>query len=546
MRKLLLFIVLIYSSISISQEHAWVYLIDKPNSASALANPISILTQNALDRKAAHNVAIDFRDVPVDENYISTIKSQPGISVMAKSKWFNALHVIGTQTDINALTTLTVNGVTIVNTIDFADNSLNTRTSQTTQNQDKHELEASLTTFIYGSSANQIEMFNGDLLHQHVNSYTGTDMVVAVLDAGFPDVDTMNGFQRLRDASGILGGYDFVDRNTDVYAYQGNSHGTWVLSDMAGFVQDQFVGTAPDAKYYLFRTENAASETPLEESLWVEAAERADSLGVHVINSSLGYTTFDNSNYSYTPAEMDGNTAYISKGANIAHEKGILVVNSAGNYGNGSWQVVGAPADAAGVFSIGAVKADGTYASFSSQGSSAQPTQKPDVVAQGQASFVILNNDVISTLNGTSFSSPIMAGGIVCLWQALPSFSNAEIMQLVRESASQYNAPDNLLGYGIPDLSLALAQGLSIVEFQNENTILKVFPNPVENQLTIQIPSQFEEAQVRIYDILGKKVMDTKVTAINQDINTSTLSKGVYLVKIEAEGFSAIKKIIKN
>ncbi|RAJ12985.1 S8 family serine peptidase [Olleya aquimaris] len=543
MKKLLLVFIFIYSSIGLSQEHAWVYLTDKPNSSSALANPNSILTQKALDRKAAHNVAVDFRDVPVDESYITAIKSQPGVSVMAKSKWFNALHVVGDPADINALSTVTVNGNIIVSSIDFADDNLNTRTSQ---NQDKHEVEASLTTFNYGSAANQIEMINGDDLHQHPDSYTGTGMTIAVLDAGFPDVDTMNGFQRLRDAGGILGGYDFVDRTSDVYIYQGNSHGTWVLSDMAGFIQDQFVGTAPDANYYLFRTENAASETPLEESLWVEAAERADSLGVDVINSSLGYTTYDNPNYSYTPADMDGNTAYITKGANIAFEKGILVVNSAGNSGGGSWQIVGAPADAAGVFSVGAVKPDGTYASFSSQGNSTQPTQKPDVVAQGQASYVILNNDTITTLNGTSFSAPILAGGIVCLWQALPTLSNAEIMQLVRESASQYNAPDNLLGYGIPDLSIALAQGLSIVEFQNQNTTLKIYPNPVKNQLTFEIPSQYEQASVKIYDILGKKVIETTVTSMQQNINTATLAKGVYLVKIEANDLSLTKKIIKN
>lgn len=543
MRNLLLFLILAYSVSSFGQEHAWVYLSDKPNSATALANPNTILTQKALDRKAAHNVAIDFKDVPVDESYITVIKAQPGITVMSKSKWFNALHVIGNPTDIMALNTLTVNGTAIVSSIDFADDNFDARISQ---NQDKHEFEVSLTTFNYGNAANQAVMIGADDLHQHPNSYTGTGMTVAVIDAGFTNVSTMNGFQRLRDNGGILGGYDFVDRNTDVYAYTGNSHGTWVLSDMAGYLQDQFVGTAPDANYYLFRTEDAATETPLEESLWVEAAERADSLGVDVINSSLGYTTFDNPNYNYTPAEMDGNTAYITKGANIAFQKGILVVNSAGNSGSGSWQIVGAPADAAGVFSIGAVKADGTYASFSSRGSSAQPTQKPDVVAQGQANYIITTSDVVTTSNGTSFSSPIMAGGIVCLWQALPSLSNAEIMQLVRESASQYNAPDFFLGYGIPDLSLALAQGLSVSEFQNENLSLKIYPNPVSNQLTVQIPSQLEEARVRLYDVLGKKILDTKVTAINKTINTSTLSKGVYLVKIDSDGLAVTKKIIKN
>lgn len=543
MKHIYLFLFSMFSIGIYAQEHAWVYLADKPDSATALANPISILTQKALDRKAAHNVTVDFRDVPVDESYISAIKSQTGITVVSKSKWFNAVHVLGTQTNINALSAVMVNGNSIVSTIDFADSSLNARPAQ---NQNKHDFEASLTDFTYGNTSNQVTMIGVDHLHQNINNYTGTGMTVAVIDAGFPNVETMNGFQRLRDANGIAGGYDFVDRNSNVYAYTGNSHGTWVLSDMAGFIQDQFVGTAPDATYYLFRTEDAATETPLEESLWVEAAERADSLGVDVINSSLGYTTFDNPNYSYTPAQMDGNTAYITKGANIAFEKGILVVNSAGNSGSGSWQIVGAPADASGVFSIGAVQANGTYASFSSRGSNAQPTQKPDVVAQGQASYVINTNDAVTTLNGTSFSAPILAGGIVCLWQALPNKTNAEIMQLVRESASQYSTPDFFLGYGIPDLSLALAEGLSSDEFDNQNTTLKLYPNPVVNQLTVEIPSQFEEASIKMYDVLGKKVIDTKVNAIDKKINTSVLSKGVYLIKIEAEGLSITKKIIKK
>ena len=536
MKQTLLIIAFLISYSVFAQEHAWVYLNDKPNSATALANPISILTQKALDRKAAHNVAVDYNDVPVDESFISQIKAQTGISVLAKSKWLNVVHVLGTETNINALT-----GLPFVDHIEFADDNLNARQSQ---NQNKFNIETSQTVFNYGSAANQIEMFNGDDLH--LADFTGTGMTVAVLDAGFPNVQTMSGFNRLNTNNGILGGYDFVDRNTDVYAYTGNAHGTWVLSDMAGYVQDQFVGTAPDAEYYLFRTENAASETPIEETLWVEAAERADSLGVDVINTSLGYTTFDNPNYSYTPAEMDGQTAFITRGANFAAQKGMLLVNSAGNSGNSSWQIVGAPADSPNVLSVGAVNASGNYASFSSQGSSAQPTQKPDVVAQGQASYVIGTNDAIITLNGTSFSSPILAGGVVCLWQALPTLNNQQIMQLVRESASQYNNPDNFLGYGIPDLSLALANGLSLVEFQNENTKLKVYPNPVSSLLYVEIPSQYDTATVKLYDILGKKVLEKTVSSTKTKINVSNLSKGVYLAKIEANGLSITKKIIKN
>lgn len=537
MKKHLLFIVLALSQIfAFSQQDAWVYLTDKEDVSASIANPISILSQKAIDRKTAHNIEIDERDVPVNESYLTQLKAQMGITVMAKSKWFNAVHVRGTQADIEALSNLS-----FVSAIDYADNSLDS--ARITQTQDKFEIEEALTDFNYGNAANQITMFNGHELH--LADFTGTGMTVAVLDAGFPSVDVMSSFQRLRDAGNLLGGYDFVDRTDAIHAYAGNSHGTYVLSTMAGFVQDQYVGTAPDAQYYLFRTENAASENPIEESLWVEAAERADSLGVDVINTSLGYTTYDNANYSYTPNDMDGNTAFITRGANIAFEKGMLLVNSAGNSGNGSWEIVGAPADAPGVLSIGAVDANGDYASFSSRGDATQPTQKPDVVAQGQASYVISTGDAIYTSNGTSFSSPIMAGGVVCLWQALPSLNNAQIMQLVRESASQYGNPDYFLGYGIPDLQMALNNGLSIVEFQNQQFDFNIYPNPIFDKITLNIAND-EVVNISIYDLLGKMVKQAELTYSSPDLNVSSLSNGIYIAKLQSGNISKSIKLIKE
>ncbi len=534
--KLLLILLVLSQFYAFAQQDAWVYLSDKENVETSISNPISILSLKAIDRKVAHNVVIDERDVPVNESYIAQLKSQSSITVMAKSKWFNAVHVRGTQTDIEALS-----GLTFISSIDFADKSLNA--ARLFQQQNKFEIEDSHTDFDYGDASNQIEMINGDELH--LSDYTGTGMTVAVLDAGFPNVNTMSAFQRLRDAGNLLGGYDFVIRTDAIHDYTGNSHGTNVLSTMAGFVQDQFVGTAPDAQYYLFRTENATSENPIEESLWVEAAERADSLGVDVINTSLGYTTYDNPNYSYTPAEMNGNTAFITRGANIASEKGMLLVNSAGNSGGNSWNIVGAPADASGVLSIGAVKADGTYASFSSQGDGSQPNQKPDVVAQGQASYVISTGDVIYTSNGTSFSSPIMAGGVVCLWQALPSLTNAQIMQIIRESASQYNNPDNFLGYGIPNLQLALSNGLSIVDFENLELDLNIYPNPVSNEIRLTIPEQ-DIVSITIFDILGKLVKQGSLTHVNSKINVESLSQGIYIAKLQSGNISRTIKLIKE
>jgi hypothetical protein len=526
LKKLLFLSVIFFQCILFAQEDAWVYFADKEDVANAIANPLTILTQKAIDRKANHGVAIDERDVPVNESYITQVKSAAGILVLAKSKWFNAIHVRGSESDINNLLNLS-----FVTSIDFADDSLDMSPNIITQTSDKFSIEDAMVDFTYGNTQNQVEMISAHTLHQL--DYTGEGVTVAVLDAGFPNVNTMGAFQRLRDAGHLLDGYDFVNRTDDLYAYTGSTHGTKVLSTMAGFIQDQFVGTAPDATYYLFRTEEAEQENPVEESYWVEAAERADSLGVDIINTSLGYKGYDNPNYSYSNSDLDGNTAFITRGANIAFEKGILLVNSAGNSGASG---VNAPADAQGVFSIGAVDLNGDYASFSSQGSAIQPTQKPDVVARGAAAYVIGPDNIIVQNNGTSFSSPIMAGGLACLRQALPDLTNAEMMQLVRESASQYTTPDYFLGFGIPNLGNALATELS--NQNNQQSEFKLFPNPVETTLQILFPDAVDNANLYIHDILGKLVLETTVKPF-QPIDLQQLSSGLYLLKIQAKGVNS-------
>ncbi len=533
---LLFFVISTYYAFSQSED-AWVYLTDKADVQNSINNPISILTQRSIDRKNAHGVVIDERDVPVNESYISVLKSQSGITVMSKSKWFNAVHVRGTEADINALSSLG-----FVASIDFADKSLNS--ARFLDSKNKFEIENTQVDFVYGTTQNQVEMINADALHSL--DYTGNGMLIAVLDAGFPEVNTMQTFERLRNNSNLLNGYDFVDRTTNVYAFSANNHGTKVLSTMAGFIEDQFVGTAPDASYYLFRTEDVFSENPVEMSYWVEAAERADSLGVDVINSSLAYKDFDGTQYDYTASEMDGTTAFISKGANIASEKGILVVNSAGNSGpnDGSHGGIWAPADAPGVLTIGAVNSSGTIASFSSRGSAFQTVQKPDVVAQGQAAYVVNEFDAIVTNNGTSFSSPITAGGLTCLWQALPNATNVEIMNYVRQSASQYLTPDDDYGYGIPDLGLALGIGLSVKE-EKLNT-LKIFPNPVNDILYVKFPDEIEQSVITIYNILGKVVLQKIITKTDFSEDVSSMASGLYMLRLNTKTSSKIFKFIKS
>ncbi|WP_053991823.1 S8 family serine peptidase [Mangrovimonas sp. TPBH4] len=536
LKKILLFGILAIGYLGHAQEDAWVYLTDKLDVEASINNPISILSQAAIDRKNAHGIPIDNRDVPVNEAYISTLKTQIGITVLAKSKWFNAVHVRGAQTDISALLDLP-----FVDSIDFADNSLDLSSGKMAALQNKFSLEETTADFVYGNAQNQVEMLNLETLHQL--DFTGEGIVIAVLDAGFPNVNTMAGFQRLRDNDDLLDGYDFVNRTEDVYTYSDNDHGTRVLSTMAGYVEDQFVGTAPDASYYLFRTEDAGSENPVEESYWVEAAERADSLGVHIINSSLGYNEYDNPNYSYTTADMNGNTAFISKGANIAFEKGILVVSSAGNSGATAWQIVGAPADAANVLSVGAVDSEGNYAAFSSQGNETQPTQKPDVVAQGAGASIISPSDALVSNSGTSFSGPIIAGAAASLWQAFPLETNAEIKQRIQSSSSQYDSPDNLLGFGIPDFGLAYDMLLSLHEMSLDE--IHLYPNPIREELTIQMGTLYEETTYSLCNLQGKELQSGTLTKSVEDISFSGLAQGMYVFSLKTKTQIKSVKLIK-
>ncbi len=541
MKRLLPFLLfaIAFQTVLAQEQHAWVYLTDKENVSQALANPITIMTQKAIDRKNAHGVAIDARDVPVNESYITTLKQQTGITVLAKSKWFNCVHITGTLTDIGALTSLA-----FVDSIDYADDTLDgfSRSAEAqlhNQHQDKLEV---LVDFNYGSATAQAEQINAHKLHEL--DYTGSGMTIAVMDSGFPNVSTMGAFQRMRDNGNLLGGYNFPDRSTDYTSPSLHNHGTLVLSDMAGYIENQFVGTAPDASYYLFRTENASSETPVEESYWVEAAERADSLGVDVINTSLGYNTFDDARYDYATTDMDGNTAFITKGANIAFEKGMLVVNSAGNSGNAAWGIITAPADAAGAFTVGAVTATGAYASFSSRGPTADGRVKPDTMARGSTASVINQGNSVSSASGTSFSSPIMAGALTCLWQALPDLTNAELMQLVREVGSTFATPTIQMGYGIPDLEQALNNALSSPQF-NEQQFL-VSPNPVTNFFDIRFPSGVNSVQLSMYTILGKQVISKEVNSADNRVDTSHLNTGVYLVQLLSSQGKQTYKLIKQ
>lgn len=536
MKKQLTLLFLLICTISFSQEDAWVYFNDKPDAQTFLNNPLSILSQRALDRRAAQGIPLDMMDAPIHQNYIDQVTAAPGISVMAKSKWLNALHIRGTQQAISALTALP-----FVTRVDFANKNLNTNKNSTPTVSGLFQKTFNVhADFPYGQSGTQIQMLNGHLLHQQ--NYTGNGKIIAVFDAGFPGVNTTAPFARIRNNNQIKGGYNFVLRSDNFYT--GYQHGTQVLSNMAAYVENQLVGTAPDASYFLFVTEDYNSETPLEESLWVEAAEMADSLGVDVINSSLGYSQFTNSAYNYTYQDMNGNTTFVTRGANIAFTRGMIVVCSAGNEGAKPWKYITAPADGPNVLTIGSVNASEVRSSFSSQGPSSDGRVKPDVMAMGAGSVVTTETGELGFNNGTSFSSPTLAGLVACLWQALPNKTNAQLIQLIKESADRYTNPDDFYGYGIPDFQLAVTNALSTASFERNGFTL--YPNPVGAVLTISAPQQ-NEATVVFYNSLGQEVIRKPLSGLQETtVSLENLKTGVYLYTIVSGEATFSGKIIKK
>lgn len=539
MKKALLLFVLLSTTVAFSQEDAWVYFTDKPLAQLYLDNPITMLSQRALDRRTTQGIALNVQDAPMHQSYIDQVAAAIGITVKAQSKWLNALHIRGSQTDIAALSALS-----FVNRIQYANHSLNPGGRQQPQagqaTQRVNKFFETQVDYNYGSSATQVQMLNAQFLHQQ--DYTGAGKIIAVMDAGFPGVDTQSPFQRLRDNNLILGGYDFVNRVANPYT--GFQHGTQVLSNMGGYADNQLIGTAPNAHYYLFITEDVNDENPLEESNWVEALEMADSLGVDVVNTSLGYFTYNIPAYSYTYNDMTGQVSFASRAADIAFSKGMICVTSAGNSGNGANPHISVPADAATTLAVGAVNNSEIKASFSSIGPSFDGRIKPDLMAMGVGATVATQTGTIASNNGTSFAGPILAGAITSFWSAFPNKTNAEIVQLVKASADRFANPNNDYGYGIPDFQLAYNNALlSTATFSKSG--YTIYPNPAQNQITITFNEVISNAEITFYNNLGQLVLQ-KVITNNQTITLDNLNSGIYIYKITFDNLTTTGKLVKK
>jgi len=463
--------------IALSSEAQTRYLIrfkDKGTNPFTISNPSQYLSGRAIARRTAYSISIDSTDLPVTPRYIDSVRLAGSVTILNVSKWLNQVSI--QTTDAAALAkinsfpfVLNASPIAARQTAASGRNAIKATRKKSKKNPSQITNTAA-DFYNYGASYNQVHIHNGEFLHNI--GLRGQNMIISMLDAGFFNYTNLKAFDSVNANGQVLGTWDFVSRETSVT--EDNAHGMQCFSTIAANIPGQFVGTAPKASFFLYRSEDASSEYPIEEHNWVCAAERADSSGSDLISSSLGYNTFDgafnNATYNHTYAQMNGNTTMPAIGADLAAKKGILVVNSAGNEGNNSWHFIITPADGDSVLAVGAVTAAGQVANFSSYGPSSDGQVKPDVASVGAGTVVQGTGNNITTNNGTSFSGPNMAGLATCLWQGFKEYNNMKIIVALRQSGSIASAPNDRIGYGIPDVKKAVMSLLK--EFATSNASL--------------------------------------------------------------------------
>ena len=429
----------------------WVEFRDKNNSPYCTCRPAEFLSARALERRARASIQVVENDLPVNPDYLKQLKTK-GVQIHGSSRWLNAASVMADSTSAKSLETLP-----FVKSVSYLGPHLKYRNPPNRPAKNRAPLKSDPAIVgedipLWGYAGQQNQLLGLPVLQ--LAGHRGAGIWVAVMDGGFTNADTIPMFDSVGLQGRLFPGWDFVERDAGVF--EAAQHGTAVLSVMAANLPRYFVGTAPDATYFLLKTEDTGGEFPIEEANWVAGAEWADSLGIDIINASLGYTSFNDNKLSHKYADLDGRTAIGSQGATIAATKGMIICNAAGNEGDGEWHFIGVPADAPGLVAIGAVDATSERASFSSFGPTPDGRIKPDLVAPGDQVVVAGNVGIALGLSsGTSLASPMLAGALASLWSAFPEKTATEILDAVFASADQSENPDNERGYGLPEMTQA-------------------------------------------------------------------------------------------
>jgi serine protease AprX len=509
-----------------------VYLKDKGVNSIASYDPRDLLSSRALHRRQKAGISPDYRDIPVDQNYINQITAA-GFNLHCISKWMNtALFKTQSAADINPLLNLAfVSDVRIVKT-------------PGKKNIYKDKLDFKTEVADVPPFDRPVTMVNGYPLHN--SGFIGKNILIAILDGGFLNADQISSAADLRNRDGIKVTYDFV--NGSDFVYNSSAHGTAVLSILAGKIPGQLEGTAPGADYLLLKTEDIGSEFPCEEDFWAAGAEFADSSGADIISSSLGYFSFDDHSLDYKYSDLDGNSAFVTRIADIAASKGILVVNSAGNEREKTWKRIIFPSDGDSVLAAGAVDGNNFISAFSSAGPSADGRIKPDVVTLGVSVPVQTSADYVVRSSGTSFSCPVLSGMAACLMQAVPQALNTDIIEALHLSADRYSSPDSLYGYGIPDMVLAL-KTLQDLYVKMPDTETIAGPNPTTGDVELIFRHPPENLTLEIISMTGKTLLRKSITGYaGRTLLITELEnreQGVYFIRIIKDTGVNVHKIIK-
>lgn len=487
-----------------------VKLKNKGNASFSFSTPLTYLSQRAIDRRTKYGIAIDSADLPVTPSYITQIDNVPNVTILNVSKWLNSVSIF--TTDANAITA--INALPFVQSVTGIASKIAEGGKSTRNKFSGEEIITELPPvssriaadyFNYGTNSfNEIHLHNGEFLHNI--GLRGQGMQIAILDNGYSNYTNLKAFDSVNANAQVLGTWDFVARESNVI--NDGSHGMNCFSTIAANIPGQFIGKAPKASFWLYRTEDDASEYPIEEHNWVCAAERADSTGADLISSSLGYFDFDNASLNYVYANMDGNTTISAKGADMAAKKGLLVVLSAGNEGNSAWHYISTPSDGDSVIAVGAVSTAGNVGGFSSYGPSSDGQIKPDMAAVGVAAMVQTTGNTIGSSNGTSFACPNMAGLSSCLWQGFPEYNNMKIIRALQQAGSIFATPNDRIGYGIPNVKTAFKTLL--IEYATSSATV--------NTCTVTVSWSSKDVSAMKYEVERKAPGESVFTKVG-DVN---------------------------
>ncbi|MEI6752731.1 MAG: S8 family serine peptidase [Paludibacter sp.] len=515
----------------------YVQLKNKNNTTYSLSNPSAYLSQRSIDRRTAFNVALDSTDLPVNTAYIKQIENL-GAHVHCASKWMNGVTV--KLTDSTKMSQ--VRALPYVKSVQYTGLQVGALLTPSVKNNSK-------AAFNYGIAAGQINQLNGAQLHNE--GYRGKGIQVAVIDAGFTNVNTNVCFDSLRLQGRLLGTKDVINPTSNIFSE--DNHGAMVLSSMTGNMPGQYLGTAPDASYWLIRTEYSPTEYKVETDFWCSGIEFADSVGVDIATSSLGYSTFDDSRMDFSYADMNGKVSRASRAATIASQKGMVVLVAAGNEGDvtNSWHYISSPSDAEGIITVGSVTSTGTPSSFSSYGPSSDGRVKPEICATGSSSALVSTGGTLTYNSGTSFATPIMAGMMACLLQKYKSQNQypsiSTLIQSVIKTGNHFNSPTAQMGYGIPDFKVA-EQNLSVLNMLRQiySSSFILAYNSGDKSISIDFVdiSALKQSSVRIYSLTGELLLNQALTNLSTRLNTENFSTGIYAVCVIENGKTETRKII--